>query len=148
VGHSLSNSTDLPSDKDALQLMVLALLEERDQQKQHVEEQKQRAEAHSKQAAALQVELLRVKLELERYQKWYYGPCADRLQSDQDLAQMLLNFAEELDRKPVHAEDLPAAAKPGASRVICRSVSKLFVAVGRFMHLAGDDPRIKSLLSR
>jgi transposase len=112
VGHSLSNSTDLPSDKDTLQLMVLALLEERDQQKQHVEEQKQRAEAHSKQAAALQVELLRVKLELERYQKWYYGPCADRLQSDQDLAQMLLNFAEELDRKPVHAEDLPAAAKP------------------------------------
>jgi hypothetical protein len=45
VGHSLSNSTDLPSDKDTLQLMVLALLEERDQQKQHVEEQKQRAEA-------------------------------------------------------------------------------------------------------
>ena len=73
-----SNSTELPSDKDTLQLMVLALLDERDQQKrqaeeqkqrakeqkQRAEEQKQRAEEHSKQAAALQVELLRVKLEL------------------------------------------------------------------------------------
>ena len=43
----------------------------------------------------LQVELLRVQLELERYKKWYYGPRADRLQSDQDVAQMLLNFAED-----------------------------------------------------
>ena len=99
--------------------MVLALLEERDQQKQHVEEQKelgavqqQRAEAHSRQAAELQVELLRVKLELERYKKWYYGPRADLLQSDKDLMQMLLNFAEELDCKAVAAEDLAAAAEP------------------------------------
>ena len=99
--------------------MVLALLEERDQQKQHAEEQKQRAaeqqqraEAQSKQAAALQVELLRVKLELERYKKWYYGPRADLLQSDKDLMQMLLNFAEELDCKPVPAEDLAATAEP------------------------------------
>jgi transposase len=101
----LSNSTELPSDKETLQLMVLALLDERDQQKQ-------RAEAHGKQAAELQVELLRMKLELERYKKWYYGPRADRLQSDQDVAQMLLNFAEQLDCKPVHADDLPAAAEP------------------------------------
>jgi transposase len=117
---------ELPGDKDTLQLMVLALLEERDQQKRQAEEQKQRAEEqkrqaeeqkrraeeHSKQAAALQVELLRVKLELERYKKWYYGPRADRLQSDKDLMQMLLNFAEELDCKPVPAEDLAAAAEP------------------------------------
>jgi transposase len=113
------SSTDLPSDKDTLQLMVLALLEERDQQKRRAEEQKElaevqqrRAEAHSRQAAALQVELLRVKLELDRYKKWYYGPRADWLQSDKDVAQMLLNFAEELDCKPVAAEDLPAAAEP------------------------------------
>ena len=112
MDHLRSNSTELPSDKDTLQLMVLALLEERDQQKRHAEEQKQRAEEHSKQAAVLQIELLRVKLELERYKKWYYGPRADYLQSDQDVAQMLLNFAEELDCKPVPAEDLAAAAEP------------------------------------
>jgi hypothetical protein len=114
-----SNSTELPSDKDTLQLMVLALLEERDQQKRHAEEQKRhaeeqqrRAEAQVKQSEQLQVELLRVKLELERYKKWYYGPRADLLQSDKDLMQMLLDFAEELDCKPVPAEDMAAAAEP------------------------------------
>ena len=99
--------------------MVLALLEERDQQKRHAEEQKRhaeeqqrRAEAQVKQSEQLQVELLRVKLELERYKKWYYGPRADLLQSDKDLMQMLLDFAEELDCKPVPAEDMAAAAEP------------------------------------
>jgi transposase len=92
--------------------MVLALLEERDQQKRRAEEQARCVDEQRKQAAELHVELLRVKLELERYRKWYYGPRADRLQSDNDVAQMLLNFAEELDCKPVHAEDLPAAAEP------------------------------------
>jgi transposase len=92
--------------------MVLALLEERDQQKRRAEEQARFVEEQRKQAAALQVELLRVKLELDRYKKWYYGPRADWLQSDQDVAQMLLHFAEELDCKPVAADDLAAAAEP------------------------------------
>ena len=121
----LSNS-ELPSDKDTLQWMVLALLQERDRENQRAEEQKQRVEElkqHAneqqrrvdqqiKQTEQLQVELLRVKLELERYKKWYYGARADLLQSDKDLMQMLLNFAEELDSKPVPLEDLAAAAEP------------------------------------
>ena len=44
--------------------MVLMLQQERDRQKL-------RAEAHGKQAAELQVELIRLQLELERYKKWY-----------------------------------------------------------------------------
>ncbi len=78
--------------------MVLELQAGRDQEKKRAEE--------------LQVENLRLQLELERYKKWYYGPRADRLQSDQDVSQMLLNFAEDLDRKPVQAGDLPAASEP------------------------------------
>ena len=85
--------------------MVRSLLEERDNQRQRAEQQQQRAEE-------LRVENLRLQLELERFKKWYYGPRADRLQSSGDLAQMLLNFAEELDRKPVNADDLPRDAKP------------------------------------
>jgi len=99
--------------------MVLALQMERDQQKQRAEEQKQRAEEQKQRAEQhkmrneqLQVELLRVQLELERFKKWYYGPRADRLQSNNDLAQMLLNFAEELDNKPINKEDLPPASEP------------------------------------
>lgn len=81
-----------------LQSMLRALFLERDQEKRRADD--------------LQVENLRLQLELGRYKKWYYGPRADRLQSDNDLAQMLLRFAEEMDRKPVNPDDLPRDAKP------------------------------------
>jgi hypothetical protein len=92
--------------------MVRSLLEERDNQRQRAEQQQQRAEQQQQRAEELRVENLRLQLELERFKKWYYGPRADRLQSSVDLAQMLLNFAEELDRKPVNADDLPRDAQP------------------------------------
>ena len=53
---------------------------------------------------------LRLQIELDRLKKRYYGPRADRLETMTDLAQMLLSFAEELDKKPVHPED--AAGSP------------------------------------
>jgi transposase len=65
-----------------------------------------------RQAEELRVEMLRLQLELERYKKWYYGPRADRLQSSGDVAQMLLEFAEGLDCKPVAQEDLLPTAEP------------------------------------
>ena len=55
--------------------------------------------------------MLRLQLELERYKKWYYGPRADRLQSAGEVAQMLLDFAEEMDRKPVHPDDRSARGR-------------------------------------
>src|SRR5260370_19787723 len=85
--------------------MVRSLLEERDNQRQRAEQQQQRAEG-------LRVENLRLQLELERFKKWYYGPRADRLQSSGDLAQLLLTFSDELDRKPVHPDDGPPHAEP------------------------------------
>ena len=128
-----SNLLQVPEDSASLRALVQQLRLERDQEKQraqelkhHADEQQHRAEqqqrradeqqcraeAQVKQSEQLQVELLRVKLELDRYKKWYYGPRADWLQSDQDVAQMLLHFAEELDCKPVAADDLAAAAEP------------------------------------
>ena len=88
----------LPEDSESLKATVRALLAERDGERQRAEE--------------LRVEMLRLQLELERYKKWYYGPRADRLQSSGDVAQLLLAFAEELDRKPVHQDDVPPAAQP------------------------------------
>src|SRR5208337_2682408 len=92
--------------------MLRSLLVERDREKQRAEEQAQRAEAQAKRAEELQVELLRLQMELERFRKWYYGPRADRLRSAGDLAQMLLDFAEELERKPVCPDDVPPHAEP------------------------------------
>jgi hypothetical protein len=39
-----------------------------------------------------------LQVELDRLKKRYYGPRAHRLETMTDLAQMLLSFAEELDR--------------------------------------------------
>ena len=83
---------NLPDDKEALKAMVAALVRERDD---------------------LHIENLRLQVELDGYKKRYYGPRADRLQSSADLAQMLLNFAEEMDRKPVNQDDLPPRTEPG-----------------------------------
>jgi transposase len=100
-----TNLSDLPEDSKALRAMVLSLLRERDIQQQ-------RAEQQQRQVEALHVENLRLQQELERVKKLYYGPRADRLQSSDDLAQMLLNFAEALDRKPVDPEDIPPPGRP------------------------------------
>jgi transposase len=104
----------LPEDRELLTVMVRTLLAERnhekrraEEQKRHAEEQKQRAQAQAQRAEELQVELLRLQLELERFKKWYYGPRADRLQSTDGLSQLLLSFAEQLDRKPIHPDDVP-----------------------------------------
>ena len=57
-------------------------------------------DAEKHRADDLHIENLRLRVELDRYKKWYYGPRADRLQTTGDLAQMLLGFAEALDQKP------------------------------------------------
>ena len=92
-----SELVNLPEDSGTLKAMVRSLALERDRQTQRAEE--------------LRVEMLRLQLELERFKKWYYGPRADRLASGGEVAQMLLAFAEEVDRKPVHPDDLPPAAE-------------------------------------
>ncbi len=116
----------LPEDSELLKAMVRSLLVERDREKHRAEEQqrraeqhklhaeqhKLRAEQHKRRAEQLHIEKLRLEQELERYKKWYYGPRADRLESSGDVAQMLLDFASELDRKPVHPDDVPPAAEP------------------------------------
>jgi hypothetical protein len=92
--------------------MVRSLLVERDGQRQRAEEQQQRAEQRQLRIEELRVEMLHLQLELERFKRWYYGPRADRLQCSGELAQLLLNFAEELERKPVHPDDVQQHGGP------------------------------------
>src|SRR5271157_1704750 len=75
------------------------------------EQQKQRAEQQTRRAEELYLQNLRLQLELERYKKWYYGPRADRLATSGDVAQSLLEFAEQLEAKPIQPEDVPAQAE-------------------------------------
>jgi len=98
---------DLPEDKEALQAMVRALLLERDKEQQHAEAQAQRAREQQQRGDDLYLENLRLQVELDRLRKWYYGPRADQLKSEGELAQMLLGFAETQDRKPINRDDVP-----------------------------------------
>jgi transposase len=121
-----SELVNLPEDSEALKAIVRSLLLERDRETQRAEQQQQRAEQQQRRAEEqqrlaeeskqqveqLRVEKLRLELELERFRKWYYGPRADRLESSGEMAQMLLAFAEQLERKPVNPDDVPPAAKP------------------------------------
>src|SRR5712691_4971918 len=84
--------------------MLYSLLQERDSEKQRAQEQTKRADE-------LHVENLRLQVELARYKKWTYGPRADRL-SPGELAQMLLDFAQGLERKPICPDDVPPRAEP------------------------------------
>jgi len=107
-----ANLVALPDDSQALKAMLRTLVRERDEEKQRADIHKQRADQEARRSDELRVEMLRLQLELERYKKWYYGPRADRLQSPGDLAQMLLNFAEQMDRKPINPDDVPSRSEP------------------------------------
>jgi len=89
---------ELPDDSEALKAIVRSLLLEHDAEKHRADD--------------LHIENLRLRVELDRYKKWYYGPRADRLQTAGDLAQMLLVFAEALDQKPVNPSDIPPHTEP------------------------------------
>jgi transposase len=88
VAAALSN---LPDDTDALKAMVTTLQRERDD---------------------LHIKNLRLQVELDSYKKRYYGPRADQLQSAGDLAQLLLGFAQELDREPINPDDVRPHSEP------------------------------------
>jgi len=92
--------------------MVRSLILEREQQQQRANDLQLESLRQRKRADELHLENLRLQLELHRYKKWYYGPRADQLASNQDIAQALLEFAEQLDTKPIHPEDVPAKTEP------------------------------------
>ncbi len=89
---------NLPEDSASLKAMLCSLLAERDREKQRADD--------------LHIQNLRLQLELARYKKWYYGPRADRLNSTSELTQVLLDFGQELEQRPIHPEDVSAASEP------------------------------------
>ena len=112
-----ANLKNLPQDRDSLEALLRKLMVERDQQQQRAEEQNKRANdlhveilRQTKRADELYLQNLRLQQQLERYKKWYYGPRGDQLQSSADMAQALLEFAQELEAKPLHSEDVPGDA--------------------------------------
>jgi hypothetical protein len=109
-----ANLKDLPQDQESLEALLRKLILQRDQQQQRAEEQSKRANdlqmeilRQMKRADELHLHNLRLQVELERYKKFYYGPRADQLHWSADIGQALLEFAEQLEAKPIHPQDVP-----------------------------------------
>ncbi|HVA64747.1 MAG TPA: IS66 family transposase [Terriglobales bacterium] len=68
---------------------------------------------------------LRFEAELLRLRKQVYGPRADRARTPADLAQILLEFAQEQERRPVNPDDLaPATGETAADGKQPRRISR------------------------
>jgi hypothetical protein len=109
---------NLPPDHESLATILRSLILERDQQKQRAEQESKRAQdlqaenlRQRKRVDELHLENLRLQLQLQRYKKWYYGPRADRLATE-EMAQALLEFGEQLQTKPIHPEDIAGRGEP------------------------------------
>lgn len=99
VMEDASALTFLPDDPNALKLLLI--------------ERERRIAALAQERDQWQIKFLRAETELLRLKKWYYGRRADQLTSEQDVAQMLLGFGEQLENRPVDLEDVPAEVDLG-----------------------------------
>jgi transposase len=85
--------------------------------KQIIATQRRSLATLTEQRDAAQIKALRLEVELLRLKKWYYGPRADKLATSDQVNQMLLGFAQELEARPVEPNDLPdpASTSPPSS---------------------------------
>jgi transposase len=108
---------NLPEDSASLKAMLREVLGKLESVSADQQREKRLAEQLRQRADDLYLENLRLQQELERYKKATYGPRADRLSMNQ-LAQMLLEFAEAWEQKPINLEDLRGAEpEPEVRRV-------------------------------
>lgn len=112
--------TSLPNDPRALKQIIIDLSRRHDEADRRIDVLVSEHEAlvsQRDQAArdrdAWQIKFLRADTELLRLRKWYYGRKADVLTTPGDVAQMLLNFAGQLEARPVDLNDLPAGVDAG-----------------------------------
>jgi len=94
----------------------------------------------SQQIAELELDKLRLQQQLMVAMKKLYGPRADRLAGTGDLAQLLLDFAKELEARPVDPADLPAdtdlrQVEPTTVRRVKRRRGRRDLSSDEFDHL-------------
>jgi transposase len=103
---------ELPDDPVVLKALLLKQYAEREQQLVELARRDSQLAGLMRESDKLQLELIRVKHDLLRMQRWYYGRRADSLSSGtvEDVAQLLLDFGQQL-------ESLPAAAVEDAEAI-------------------------------
>jgi len=125
----------LPDDPSSLKQLVIEHrehLRQRDvriadleKQREELSKERDRQIAELEKARAeLELEKLRLAHQLQQLKKQYYGPRADRV----DLGQLLLEFGQDMEARPVNPQDLPPqteAVDPQAVRRVKRGRRKL-----------------------
>jgi transposase len=95
-----------------------------DMENQRIKLEMERIESlRRQQIAELELEQLRLRQQLLVAMKKLYGPRGDSLSSTGDVAQLLLEFAVELEGRPVEAADLPSDA--GAGQIDPKTVRRV-----------------------
>ncbi|HWY24141.1 MAG TPA: IS66 family transposase [Nevskia sp.] len=113
--------TRLPDDPAALKAIIAAVSRQRDEASRLRDEREHRLQQRIDE---LEVSKLRLEVELLRLKKWYYGPRADTLRGEGEVAQMLLSFAGELEARPVDPSDLPPEAEAGSGADVAPDAAK------------------------
>jgi transposase len=130
-----ASSLVLPDDPSSLKQLVIEHrehLRQRDvriadleKQREELSKERDRQIAELEKARAeLELEKLRLAHQLQQLKKQYYGPRADRV----DLGQLLLEFGQDMEARPVNPQDLPPeteAVDPQAVRRVKRGRRKL-----------------------
>jgi transposase len=83
-------------------------------------ERDERLRDRDRRIAELELAKVRLEHELLVLRKRYYGPRADALATAGDVAQLLLDFARELEARPVHPDDLPAGTPEADAQSVRR----------------------------
>jgi transposase len=123
--------TSLPDDPAALKQIILSLSHQRDKQIGELDSKTRRIVQLQNTTQQLEIEKLRLEVELLRLKKLYYGPRADRLCTPGDVAQMLLEFASDLESRPVNPQDLPPSDPPPSPQTSAQTSAVRRVRRGR-----------------
>jgi transposase len=103
--------TSLPDDPAILKQIIATVTRQRDAAQLRCDQAQIKAQQLEEARQHIEIKVLRLEVELLRLKKWYYGPRADTLAGVAEVNQMLLDFACELESRPVEAADPPVAAE-------------------------------------
>jgi len=123
--------THLPDDPAALRAIIADVTRQRDEASQQRDEASRQRDHWKLRHDEKELDRLRLEIELLRLKKWYYGPRADTLKHHADVAQMLLEFAGELEARPLDPSDLPPETDASATEVVEADAAKSIRRVRR-----------------
>ena len=100
----------LPDDPAQLKQIILNFAKERDVAARQCDTVTRQRDELLNRNQELELAKIRLEHKLLAALKRLYGPRADRVMQEADVAQLLLDFARELEARPINTDDIPADA--------------------------------------